>query len=176
MDEEQNLLEDNNLPVRRDVPVVAALPRYGVRLASPTDLVGIGLRHWRLMLFAFLATFVGAILAAIVLPDRYTAHLKILVRHERVDQVVTPSADAVRTFSPEGVTDEEIDSEIELIRSQDLLEKLVLTFGLDKKKPNFISAQLNRVVSTHPGIESRQSGSKTEIRCSGRACEKVGFH
>jgi len=134
--------EEQSLIVRGNAPVLTAFPRYRVRLVMPR-ILGIMSRHWKLILFAFATTMAGAGTAAALIPNQYTSNLKLLVRHERVDAVVTTSND-VKTTSPETVSDEELDSEIELIRSQDLMERLVLQFNLQKTKPHFWTAQLEQ--------------------------------
>jgi uncharacterized protein involved in exopolysaccharide biosynthesis len=136
--------EHNELIIRPNPGAISGYSGYNLRLSTPKDFFGIGRRHWRLMLLSFLATFFGAVLAAILLPNHYTAHMKILVRHERVDQVVTPVTDASRMVTQDSVTDEEIDSEIELLKSQDILEKLALQFGLNKKKPHLWTPYLEQ--------------------------------
>jgi uncharacterized protein involved in exopolysaccharide biosynthesis len=139
-----SMTEENNDLVVRPNAAVATFSGYNVRLARPTDVFGILRRHWRLMLLSFIATLSGAILAAILLPNHYTAHMKILVRHERVDQVVTPVAEASRAVSQDSVTDEEIDSEIELLKSQDILEQLTQEFRLNAKKPHWWTPYLDQ--------------------------------
>jgi len=107
---------------------------------SPTlrDLVAVGFRHRRLIALSFLGIFIGAFLAAMVLPEQYEARMKILVKHERVDPVVTSEPNAMPQLSSvQAVTEEDLNSEVELIKSRDLLEKVVETCGLDVKRPSF---------------------------------------
>lgn len=88
------------------------------------DLVAIAFRRWRLIVVCFWGVLLGAILIAILQPNRYASEMKILVKRERVDPVVTPEASAMPWFAP-GVTEEELNSEVELLKSRDLLEKVV---------------------------------------------------
>jgi uncharacterized protein involved in exopolysaccharide biosynthesis len=109
------------------------------RAHSPTlrDLMRVMFRHRQLVALSFLGVFGGAILAAILLPG-YEARMKILVKHERVDPVVTSEPNTVsQQISNELVTDEDLNSEVELIQSRDLLEKVVETCGLDASPPSF---------------------------------------
>jgi uncharacterized protein involved in exopolysaccharide biosynthesis len=55
--------------------------------------------------------------------------MKLLVRQERVDPVVTADKTAMVASRPE-VTEEELQSEVELLKSRDLLEQVVKTCGL----------------------------------------------
>jgi len=103
------------------------------------DLVAIGFRRKRLMAFSFLGVLLGAVLVAALDGSKYQAEMKILVRHKRVDPVVSSAADAT-TITQSTVAEEEINSEVELIQSSDLLEQVVLACGLDKTKPHFWSS------------------------------------
>ena len=107
----------------------------GVRAPTVRDFLTIAFRHRRLMMLSFLGILSGAILVAVLQPSRYEAGMKILVKRERVDPVVTAEASAVSQFAP-AVTEEDINSEVELLKSRDLLEKVVLASNLqDKSHP-----------------------------------------
>ena len=88
-------------------------------------------RQRRLASLIFLGIFVGAILGAVLLPRKYEAEMKILVNRERVDAVVTPDPDNVNGpgIVP-AVSEEDLNSEVELIKSRDLLERVVVACGL----------------------------------------------
>ena len=102
------------------------------------DLLAIAFRHRQLVTLCFLGVFGAAILAAILLPEQYEARMKILVKHERVDAVVTSERNATpQQLSNSLVTEEDLNSEVELIKSRDLLEKVVETCGLDASPPSF---------------------------------------
>lgn len=59
-----------------------------------------------------------------VMPRRYEATMKFLVNNERADLVITPEKAPAYT-SRADVTETEVNSEIELLKSQDLLENVV---------------------------------------------------
>ena len=95
------------------------------------DFLAIGFRQRRLMVTTFLALF-GAVLGiALVLPKEYEAQTKILVRHERADSVVSAERETPRQTQTE-VTEEELESEAELLKSKDLLAKVIIACKLDK--------------------------------------------
>jgi uncharacterized protein involved in exopolysaccharide biosynthesis len=102
--------------------------------APPTarDWAAAGFRHGRLMLFTFLAIFGGVVLVTWLMPQQYEAQTKILVKHERQDPVVTTSSNAQQTVTPD-TSEMELNSEVELLKSRDLLEKVVTTNGLQKR-------------------------------------------
>jgi len=97
------------------------------------DVVAIVFRHQRVMVLCFVGVVVGVLLSALVLPVKYRAETKLLVKRERVDPVITPEQNAPMMFK-DTVGEEEINSEVELIQSQDVLHKVVTTCGLDGKK------------------------------------------
>ncbi len=101
---------------------------------SPTlrDLLAIAFRHRRLMVLSFLGILSGAILVAVLQPSRYDAGMKILVKRDRADPIVTSDATAPPQAAPE-VSEEELNSEVELLKGRELLKKVVL--GCDLQHP-----------------------------------------
>ncbi|MBI3668490.1 MAG: hypothetical protein HY237_01720 [Acidobacteria bacterium] len=104
-------------------------PSDAARVPTLRDILAPLFRHRRLVVLSFLGIFLGTILSAIVLPKQYEVEMKILVKRERVDPVVTTERNAYLRPRAE-VTEEELNSEVELLKSRDLLEKVVLTCGL----------------------------------------------
>ncbi len=94
------------------------------------DSLAVGLRHRKLVALSFLGVLLGAILAALLLPPHYQAQTKILVKHERVDPVVTADPSGASVQTPSAVTEVELNSEVEFIKGPELLEKVVLACGL----------------------------------------------
>lgn len=94
------------------------------------DIVAMGFRRRRLALACFFGIFLGAILYALLWP-KYSAETEILVRRERVDPIVTPQQTSPMVVN-NLVTEEEMNSEVELIKSQDVLRKVVVNCGLDQ--------------------------------------------
>lgn len=100
------------------------------------DLAAIGFRRKRVLAFCFCGILLGVILATFAMPAKYKAETKLLVKKGRMDPVVTPEQTAPMMFR-DTVTEEELNSEVELIESEDLLRKVVLECGLDHKKSFF---------------------------------------
>src|SRR5271156_1692346 len=91
------------------------------------DVVAPVFRQRRMVTLLFCGIFLGAILTVLLLPRKYEAQMKMLVNRERVDAVVTPNPDSPVAASPMTVINEEdMNSEVELLKSRDLLEKVVL--------------------------------------------------
>ena len=95
------------------------------------DVVVMGFRHKLLLLLCFFGILVGVVLFVLVWPN-YQSQTEFLLRRDRVDPVVTPGQNTPMLVN-NAVTEEELNSEVELIKSQDVLSKVVLTCGLDKK-------------------------------------------
>jgi uncharacterized protein involved in exopolysaccharide biosynthesis len=97
------------------------------------DFVAIGFRHKRLLVLLFGGLLLGTLVATLMMPPKYQAVTKILVKRERVDPVVTPQrSDNMQV--KEDISEEELNSEIELIESDDVLRQTVLTCGLQQRK------------------------------------------
>jgi succinoglycan biosynthesis transport protein ExoP len=100
-------------------------------------------RHRRLVALSFLGIFLGAILAALLMPNRYESNMEILVDRERVDPAVTSEQTANQPTQPSSpVMEEEINSEVELLRGSDLLRRVVLSTGLQEKEKESLTAWL----------------------------------
>jgi uncharacterized protein involved in exopolysaccharide biosynthesis len=122
------------------------------------DVVAIGFRHKRVMVLCFVGVVVGVLLSALVLPTKYRAETKLLVKRERVDPVISPEQNAPMMFK-DTVAEEDINSEVELIQSQDVLHKVVTTCGLDGKK--LLSGIL------HPGETQQQRTDRAILQLRG---------
>jgi uncharacterized protein involved in exopolysaccharide biosynthesis len=93
------------------------------------DLVAVLFRQKRLLFASFLVLLVLVVLWGALKPT-YKAEMKILVRRERVDPVVTSQLNVSTQVVQQEITESELNSEVELLRSQDLLQKVVIANGL----------------------------------------------
>jgi uncharacterized protein involved in exopolysaccharide biosynthesis len=107
--------------------------RKALSTFSSRDLIAIGFRYQRTILIAFCAMLLGTVLAALLQPSDYQASTKFLIERARLDPVVSPGKDA-SAQPPPAVTEEELNSEVELVRSDDVLRQVVVTSGLDKRR------------------------------------------
>jgi uncharacterized protein involved in exopolysaccharide biosynthesis len=100
---------------------------------SVRDLLVVGFRHKRTAMLCFFGILLGTILFVIFGAARYTATTKFLVDRERMDPVVSPeTTNPVMMRTP--VTEEELNSEIELLQSRDVLRQVVIACGLNNRK------------------------------------------
>lgn len=107
-----------------------AIERY-VRQPLPSlrDVVAVLFRQRVAMLIAFIAVVVLVAVSGLWIP-KYEAQMKILALRQRSDAIVTASANAPVQFNGDQVSEEDLNSEVELLNSEDLLRKVVLTTGL----------------------------------------------
>jgi uncharacterized protein involved in exopolysaccharide biosynthesis len=96
------------------------------------DLVAIGFRQRRILVTTFTVMLAAVIGIALVLPKRYESQMKILVRHERAESVVSAERESPRQ-SQTDVTEEELQSEAELLKSRDLLTRVVIACNLQEE-------------------------------------------
>jgi len=96
------------------------------------DFAAMAFRRSRTLVWCFFGVLLGSLVAAVVWPT-YRAQTEILVHRQRLDPVVTPEQNTQMVVNA-AVTEEEINSEVELINSEDVLRKVVVQCGLDQPK------------------------------------------
>jgi succinoglycan biosynthesis transport protein ExoP len=109
------------------VPFTGEL-RRGEAVTGPRDLAAAFFRRKAIMGVLFGSVLAGAAVGAIYLrprlfPPRYASELRFILRKDRFDAVVTPFDRAVPTLNTT-VAPQEIQSEIEILRSSDVLDRL----------------------------------------------------
>lgn len=109
---------------------------FGSNPISLRDGAGAIFRRRALVLFTFLAVVIGAVVVTLVQPNRYDSRMKILVKNQRVDVAITPEATTgLNAPTVENdVSENQINSEIELLTSKDLLTQVVNETGLAKNE------------------------------------------
>jgi len=75
--------------------------------------------------FVLLTTMVIVLLSA-----RYESHFKVLLRRGRFDPVASSQPTSMMDLTRPDITEEELNSEVELLRDQDLLKQIVTAAGL----------------------------------------------
>ena len=98
---------------------------------SPTlrDLAAILFRQSRFVVASFALVFLATLFYALVTP-RYEAHLKVLLRRGRSDPVVSAQSASLADFTRSAISEEELNSEVELLRDEGLLRQVVRESGL----------------------------------------------
>jgi uncharacterized protein involved in exopolysaccharide biosynthesis len=100
------------------------------------DVVAVLFRQRRLLLASFVVILIAAVVSGVLIPT-YQAEMKILVRRGRVDPVVTSQPERDAQVVREEITESELNSEVELLNSQDLLRKVVLANSLQSKESSW---------------------------------------
>jgi uncharacterized protein involved in exopolysaccharide biosynthesis len=106
-----------------------SLPRPPSRIFSAREIVEIVYRQK----YVFLAVFVLAMLAMFAFglwTPTYEAQMKILVHRQRADTVINPSANGNVDVGSDQVTEEDLNSEVELLNSRDLLREVATSTNL----------------------------------------------
>src|SRR5881396_2130708 len=100
-------------------------------------------RRKTLVLITFLTVIGGTALVTFLLPDKYESRMKILVKNQRVDVAITPEATvgAPAAAADNEVSENQINSEIELLTSKDLLTQVVNECGLANAERSWLSAK-----------------------------------
>jgi uncharacterized protein involved in exopolysaccharide biosynthesis len=129
------------------------------RLPTLRDIATPLFRHPKLVVVTFLVLLLGTVLGIILLPKDYEATMKILVKRERVDAAVSPGRDSVMSSTGE-VTEEELNSEVELLRSRDLLEKVVVTCNLQESPSSHFWKRLLPVAAASESGDAESSDRK----------------
>lgn len=81
-------------------------------------------RHWKIGLFLICGCAGLATVATFALPVAYDSEMKFLVKNERADLILTPDKN-ITSQMPTEVSENQVNSEVELLKSRDLLEKVV---------------------------------------------------
>jgi uncharacterized protein involved in exopolysaccharide biosynthesis len=86
-------------------------------------------RQWRVVAICFIALSAGAVAALATAPKFYEGDMRILVKRDRVDPVVSGAPDAAGRSD---LSEAEVLSQVELLKANDLLEAVAVEAGLDQ--------------------------------------------
>jgi len=121
---------------------VRSLPAKSMSEASLRDILAPLFRRRRLVILSFCGIMLGGIVAAYYLSSTYEASMEVLVNRERMDPAVTAEQFSQTAPLAPVVTEEEINSEVELLLSPDLLEKVVIANRLQEREKKSIWSSL----------------------------------
>ena len=100
-----------------------------VRIPTVRDMVAPIFRQRRAGALVAVAVFAATSLLVLARSQQYEAEMKILVKRERVDPVVSGDPN-VRPLVRTDVTEDDLNSEVELLKSRDLLAQVAVAAGL----------------------------------------------
>jgi uncharacterized protein involved in exopolysaccharide biosynthesis len=148
---------------------------------SLRDVVAPVFRHRNLVAVSFLGIFLGSIVVAFLLPKQYQAEMKILVKRERIDPVLTSDRTTVIDSRSE-VSEEQVQSEVELLRSRDLLENVVKVCGLatsatgqNDREQSVSLARAVRKLETALGVEPLKKTNLISVTYRSRDPEQAAY-
>lgn len=144
----------------------------GMPHRTPTlrDIASVCFRHRQLIVVTFCAIFLGSLWHVLFTPRTYKAETEILVERERAYPVVTPQNNATQLFSEE-ISEEDLNSEVELLKSRDLLEKVVIACGLARQPDHSVLRNLvhrfwrkqdDAVLAVPLAVQAFEKGLKVE--------------
>jgi uncharacterized protein involved in exopolysaccharide biosynthesis len=90
-------------------------------------------RRKQVLIATFLIALTVAVAATLLVPPQFTSHMSLLVNRERLDPLVTTEATTRTLTSSQPASEEEINSEAQLVKSRDVLEQVVYANGLQKQ-------------------------------------------
>ncbi len=96
---------------------------------TPRDLAATLFRRPSLILGSF-AIMLAATMLLVVFSARYEVHFKVLLRRGRYDPVASAQPTSAMDVSRPEITEEELNSEVELLRDEDLLKQVASAAGL----------------------------------------------
>lgn len=134
------------------------------------DLLAIGFRRRQLVILSFVLVFSMVFVFVLLRPARYEAQMKILVKRERVDPLVTPDQSSPQQAFLLGVTEEELNSEVELLKSRDLLTQVVMAAGLQEQTGAGLGARLKTLLS---GATAQTQGAHENDQMIVSATERI---
>ena len=114
---------------------------FGSNSISLRDGAGAIFRRKALVLLTFLTVMLGTAIVTFLVPNKYESRMKILVKNQRVDVAITPEATAGAPSVESEVSESQINSEIELLTSRDLLTQVVTECGLAKFEKNWFGQE-----------------------------------
>lgn len=104
---------------------------------SVRDVAGVLFRHKFLICVTFLTVAVGTAVVTFLMPNEYESRMKILVKNTRSDVPITPGATMGTTgnYLDNEVSENQINSEVALLTSGDLMNQVASEVGLYHRKP-----------------------------------------
>ena len=128
---ERSLLEQGSMKIEAQNVIAGEAGRASH--SSVRDVMAVLFRQRRVITLSFVTVLLAAFTVAIFSKNEYEAETKILVEQTRQDPIVTLSP--TESTAPNDIadlTEEDINSEVGLLQSNDVLAKVVTACGLDQ--------------------------------------------
>ncbi len=134
---------------------------------TPRELAATLFRRPRLVAGCFAFVLLATMLF-VVLSARYESHFMILLRRGRYDPVVSSQPASPMDFTRPDITEEELNSEVELLRDADLLKQVVKLAGIvsaktpDSERPSEIEHAV-RKLSRRLDVEALKKSNLIQV-------------
>jgi len=115
-----------------DAVASCEIPQAGRPSPTLRDLLAVMFRQRRLALISFFGVLVLSAAYWMITPA-YQAQMKLMLRRGRFDPIVTPQANGPLQLSRDDVSEEDLNSEVDLLRDESLLRTVVKKNGLQKR-------------------------------------------
>jgi uncharacterized protein involved in exopolysaccharide biosynthesis len=102
------------------------------RVYTLRDFSGVLFRQAPTATLCFFLVVAFATVAILFMPDRYESEMRILVKHDRADTLISVSPGSDRALPPD-ITEQELNSEIELLQGPDLLSQVAQAVKLEDR-------------------------------------------
>src|SRR5271170_2392039 len=144
---------------------------------TPRELAATMFRHPRLVAASFGFVLMAAMLF-VVFSARYESHFLVLLRRGRYDPVISSQPASPMDFTRPDITEEELNSEVELLRDEDLMKQVVELARLvpadtpDSERPAAIE-HLVRKLSRRLDVEALKKSNLIQVRYSDTSPERA---
>lgn len=122
----------------------ALVVRPSTQPIAVRDVASVIFRRKRALSITFLSVVAIAFALALLLPNKYESSAELLLERARADAVISPERTANYQAPSEEVSEADLDSELELLKTNDILHKVVLENGL--AGPNPSASKVDRAV------------------------------
>jgi uncharacterized protein involved in exopolysaccharide biosynthesis len=134
---------------------------------TPRDLLAILFRQQKLFVRLFLAVFTLVLLYGILFPS-YRAEMKILVRRARIDAMAASTPSQSPQISRDEVSEEELNSEADLLTDDEILSAVAQTSGLNDKR-SWLYDLMGESPAQHSARATRRLLRKLDVQPGKRA-------
>jgi len=121
---------------------------------SLKDVAAIYRRRKWLIVSTFVLTIAAVTAGTLMLPKQYETRMKVLVKNDRADMIVSPDHNSTSDFHND-TSETQVNSEIELLTSNNLLKQVVVKCGLDRRQ-----RAKDPAVAVEKAVEQLQSDLK----------------
>ena len=145
------------------------VPR-AVQAPAPTlrDLLAVVFRQRRLLGISFATIFMATLAYGIFFPS-YQSEMKVLIRRGRVDPLLTPAPTPPPEFARNEVSEEELNSEMELLRDQDILRTVAQRADLQGKSDSWFARLTGQTLEIKTERTVRRLARSLEIEPAKKA-------